>query len=92
MLSDYVMATSDEIKKANQAVAEAKKPVPADAELTALTQRKDQLAQPIPDDPAVVQLRADAQQSTKQLENIRLTAAEDLTWALVNSPAFLFNH
>ncbi len=38
------------------------------------------------------QLRADAEQSKTQLENIRLTAAEDLTWALVNSPAFLFNH
>lgn len=92
LLSNYVMASSGDIKKANQAVAEAKKPVPPDAELTALTKRKEQLAKPIPDDPAVVQLRADAEQSKTQLENIRLTAAEDLTWALVNSPAFLFNH
>lgn len=92
LLDKYVMGTSAEIQKANQAVAEAKKPVPPDAELTALNQRKEQLAKPIPDDPAVVQLRADAEQSKQQLENIRLTAAEDLTWALVNSPAFLFNH
>ncbi len=92
LLDKYVMASSDDILKANQAVAEAKKPVPPDAELTALTQRKEELAKPIPDDPAVVQLRADAEQSKTQLANIRLTAAEDLTWALVNSPAFLFNH
>jgi hypothetical protein len=80
------------IKKANDAVVNAKKPVPPDAELTALNQQKEQLAKAIPDDPAVVQLRSDAEQSKKQLENIRLTAAEDLTWALINSPAFLFNH
>jgi hypothetical protein len=92
LLNQYVLTSSADIKKANQVVAEAKKPVPPDAELTALTQRKEVLAKPIPDDPAVVQLRADAGQSKTQLENIRLTAAEDLTWALVNSPAFLFNH
>ncbi len=92
LLSAYVMAMSAEIKQANDALAEAQKPLPPDAELTALNQRKEQLSKPIPDDPALVQLRADAEQSRKQLENIRLTAAEDLTWALVNSPAFLFNH
>ena len=92
LLDRYVMATSPEIKAASDAVASAKQPVPPDAELTALNSRKDQLAQPIPDDPVVVQLRQDAQQSAQQLENIRLTAAEDLAWALVNTPAFLFNH
>ncbi len=60
--------------------------------LVSLEKRKAELSQPTPDDPMLVQLREDAKQSTKQLENIRLTAAEDLTWALINSPAFLFNH
>jgi WD40 repeat protein len=91
-LHDYVLATSAEIKQANEALAVARQPVPPDGELTALQQRKEQLGKPIPDDPTVVQLRADMQQSQQQLQNIRLTAAEDLTWALVNSPAFLFNH
>jgi hypothetical protein len=36
-------------------------------------------------------LKVDAEQSEKQLQAERLTAAEDLTWALINSPAFLFN-
>ena len=31
------------------------------------------------------------QASKKQLENRRLTATQDLTWALINSPSFLFN-
>jgi hypothetical protein len=39
-----------------------------------------------------VQLRVDAQASTRQTENTRLTVVQDLTWALINSPGFLFNH
>ncbi len=92
LLDSYVLATSPQIKAASDAVASAKQPVPPDAELTALNGQKEQLAKSIPDDPAVVQLREDAQQSAQQLQNIRLTAAEDLAWALVNTPAFLFNH
>jgi hypothetical protein len=46
---------------------------------------------PVPLDFALSQLRADADQSTKQAADARLTAAQDLAWALINSPAFLFN-
>ena len=66
--------------------------VPPDAMLVALEKRKVELSQPTADDPQLIQIRNDAKQSTQQLERIRLTAAEDLTWALINSPAFLFNH
>ena len=47
---------------------------------------------PIPPDAKLVQLQKDVEQSTKQLSNKRLTVAQDLAWALINSPAFLFNH
>ena len=43
-------------------------------------------------DPALAVLRRDAALSKTQLENKRLTAAQDLAWALINNPAFLFNH
>jgi len=46
----------------------------------------------VPDDPALVRLRADVATSAKQLADRRLTAIQDLAWALVNSPAFFFNH
>jgi len=38
-----------------------------------------------------VQLRKDVDLSKHQLEEKRLTAAQDLTWALINTPSFLFN-
>jgi hypothetical protein len=30
--------------------------------------------------------------STRQAADRRLTAVQDLAWALINSPAFFFNH
>jgi hypothetical protein len=47
---------------------------------------------PVPLDPKLVQLRADVKMSEQQATNARLTAVQDLAWALMNSPAFLFNH
>ena len=91
-LNEYITKTDGDIRKAQEAVAAAGATVPPDAALVALEKRKVELSQPTMDDPPLVQLRDDAKQSTQQLERIRLTAAEDLTWALINSPAFLFNH
>lgn len=91
-IEDYVSKTDAGLIKANAALAEARKPVPPDAELTKLEKRKVSLSKPTPDDPRLVRLREDVKFSTEQLANARLTAAEDLTWALINSPAFLFNH
>jgi len=91
-LVDYIGRTDDRIKKAEAALAEAKKPVPPDAQVVQLEKRRDSLSKPTPDDPRLVRLRQDFRQSEKQVQRIRLTAAEDLTWALINSPAFLFNH
>ena len=42
--------------------------------------------------PGSPRLRRDVELSAKQLEKARLTFAQDLAWALINSPAFLFNH
>ncbi|MCO8121576.1 DUF1549 domain-containing protein [Stieleria sp. TO1_6] len=91
-LIDYVSRSDADKIKAEAALAEAKKAVPRDAETVRLEMRRDALAVPTPDDLRLVRLREDAQHSEKQLKNLRLTAAEDLTWALINSPAFLFNH
>ena len=47
---------------------------------------------PVQPDPALVDLRRDLEMSVQQATARRLTAAQDITWALINSPAFLFNH
>ena len=73
-------------------VAAAKAPLPTDPGITAIERQLAELRKPIHDDPLLLRLREDVTQSQMQLENRRLTAAEDLTWALINSPAFLFNH
>ena len=43
-------------------------------------------------DPKLVQIRQDVKQSEAQVASKRLTGVQDLTWALINTPAFLFNH
>lgn len=71
---------------------EAKKPLP---EAPGVTKRKERLKfanQEITEDTNLVRLRADVEFSTRQVAAKRLTAAQDLAWALINNPAFLFNH
>ena len=73
------------------AVNTAKQALPEDP---GVTQRKAVLAEAnkaISEDPHLVQLRSDVKFSQEQLKNRRLTTAQDLTWALINSPSFLFN-
>ena len=73
-------------------LANAKKPLPIDPQLVALETKHVNAQNPITLDPKLIQLRRDSDLSAKQLTNKRLTAAQDLAWALINSPAFLFNH
>ncbi|MGH7946120.1 MAG: hypothetical protein ACREF9_14070, partial [Opitutaceae bacterium] len=91
MLADYYRTIDFGLRKQQQALAIAKRPVPQDPKLTELKAVLAKAELPVPIDPKLVQLRADAAMSTKQLANKRLTGAQDLAWALVNNPAFLFN-
>lgn len=91
-LVDYVGKSDAERNQAIAALVEAKKPVPPDAETVRLEKLRDRLSVETPDDPNLLRLREDVKFSATQMKQLRLTAAEDLTWALINSPAFLFNH
>jgi WD40 repeat protein len=76
----------------NTALATARQPVPEDK---GVTQRKAVLAavsKAVPDDPQLLRLRTDAGYSEKQVAAVRLTTVQDLAWALINTPEFLFNH
>ncbi|HWE38821.1 MAG TPA: DUF1553 domain-containing protein, partial [Isosphaeraceae bacterium] len=67
-------------------------PLPVDPHLVELRTRVASAKKPIPIDAALVQLRRDVEMSIRQSTERRLTAAQDIAWALINSPAFLFNH
>lgn len=91
-LAKFVRDNDAELKKRQTAVADARKPLPMDP---GEKQRRDALTKasiPVPLDPDLVEMRRILALSEQQVENRRLTMAQDLTWVLINSPAFLFNH
>lgn len=68
-----------------------KRPLAPDARLLALQGAVTAAELPIKEDPKLLELRDNVAHSTRQAANRRLTASQDLAWALVNSPSFLFN-
>jgi hypothetical protein len=88
----YLEQNDEKWEQLRQSVQQAKQPVPEDEQLASLRRLAATLESETPDDPKLVQLRADAETSREQMKDQRLTLAQDLTWALINSPAFLFNH
>ncbi|MDP6859417.1 MAG: hypothetical protein QF426_06310, partial [Verrucomicrobiales bacterium] len=86
-LTDVIMGT----KKLNEALANAKKPRPADPKIAELEADIKEAEKPIPEDYKLAQLRKDAALSEQQKSQKRLTAAQDIAWAIINTPAFLFN-
>jgi hypothetical protein len=92
LVLEYLRRSHPDYQKLQADLAAAQQPVPADPGIEQRKALVQQLSEPVHDDPALVRLRADAQHSAEQLNNRRLTAAQDLAWALINSPAFLFNY
>jgi hypothetical protein len=92
VILDYYRSADGELWKRKQAVQTASRPLPEDAKLAELKQALARAEAPVHLDPHLVQLREDAVASARELENKRLVLMQDLTWALINSPSFLFNH
>ncbi|MEX2578244.1 MAG: DUF1549 domain-containing protein [Verrucomicrobiales bacterium] len=86
------VAENDEALLAKRfAHAKEERPLPADSKMTRLENALKLAQAPVEPPAPLVQLRADTEHSIRQAADRRLTAAQDLVWALVNSPSFLFN-
>ena len=92
LLTQHFLNQFKDYQTQQKALANARRPLPVDAQLVALETKHADSQKPIQIEPKLIQLRRDAGLSQTQLGNKRLTAAQDLAWALINSPAFLFNH
>ena len=92
LLKAFYLEQERSYQTAQEAMTIAMKPLPEDPQKVALEAKLREAEKPILLDPVLVQLRRDVELSRGQLANKRLTAAQDLAWALINSPAFLFNH
>jgi len=79
-------------KALKTALANAKKPLPADPKLKELQDAVTRASRPLPLDPRLMVLNRAVDLSTQQLADKRLYGAQDIAWALINNPAFLFNH
>jgi hypothetical protein len=88
---NYYRNRNAEMRQREQTLATTRKPLPEDAQLRELEMNLTRVSRPVPMDETLVQLRHDVESSTRQLVNRRLTSAQDLAWALINTPSFLFN-
>ncbi len=91
-LLDYYSKADRELQQRINAVTASKKPRSTDPKLVELRNNLLEMQKVLPVDRKLTRLRNDVLLSTQQVKKNRLIAAQDLTWALINSPAFLFNH
>ena len=87
----FTIGAPTALKALDGQLVNAKKPLPIDPELTKLRNHLAAMEKVPRADPLHDRLRYDLELSTKQLSQRRLTGAQDLAWALINTPAFLFN-
>ncbi len=92
VLLGYFRRVDDEYRHKADALSASKAPLPNDPKLKGLRDLLEFAQRPVQPDPVLVTLRHDLEMSVQQETSRRLTAAQDITWALINSPAFLFNH
>ncbi len=73
-------------------VSDAKMSRPVDPGLLKLRKKLARVEVPTSPDPKLMRLERAMKLSEEQLKSRRLTLVHDIAWALINSPAFLFNH
>jgi hypothetical protein len=74
------------------ALAAQQQAAPVDPYIKELETQLAAAQQPLPLDSKLQQMRRALELSEEQLKNKRLTVAQDVVWALINNPSFLYNH
>ena len=90
-LSDTFKNTNSERVKLTKMLTDARKPLPSDPKLKVLQERLTLAQKPVPLPPKIARLRRALGLSKGQLAKKRIVGAQDLAWAIINTPAFLFN-
>ena len=90
-LRDYFLAEDNRLRELEMQLATALQPLPPNPELVQLKQQLEQANKALAEPATLTRLKRDLEFSQRQMENKRITNAEDLAWALINSPSFLFN-
>ncbi|HEX5471509.1 MAG TPA: hypothetical protein VFW73_06465, partial [Lacipirellulaceae bacterium] len=92
VLLSQLRQTDKEFQKLKAALIAAQQPAGEDTHMKQLEAQLAVAQQPIPMDPKLQQMRRAVELSQEQLKNKRLTVAQDIVWALINNPSFLYNH
>ena len=90
-ITAYWTENDPELVKRRLTFATTQMPPPSDPGIIEHRGLIAKAEEPIRLDAKLMQFRADVEQSKIQNVNRRLTGSQDLVWALVNTPAFLFN-
>ena len=91
-LITYFGDNDSEFQKHRKQVADAKMERPTDPALLQLRNKLARVEKPLTENPKLLRFERARKLSEEQLVNRRVTAIHDVAWALINSPAFLFNH
>lgn len=90
-LTTWFQNQSTERRGKELALAKSKRPRPKDPGIIQREKYLAEVSKPLAKDPQLARLERAVKLSEEQLANKRMTMAQDLAWALVNSPSFLFN-
>jgi WD40 repeat protein len=90
-LTEYIRSVNPEYWRLHREATDSKVALAPDPRHIEMKTNLEKVSVPIRLDPVLVQLRIDAESSKRQISDKRLTVVQDLTWALINNPAFLFN-